>query len=103
MLATPGEEGSYDFAFIVRAPSVRSPALTPHRTPTSPTTGALSVMMTRHADIPLRNYYERILKLLRPGGLIAIDNVLWDGKVRLPTTCSLFLLMTTGGAPDCGR
>lgn len=27
------------------------------------------------------NYYERSLKLIRPGGLIAIDNVLWSGKV----------------------
>jgi predicted O-methyltransferase YrrM len=27
------------------------------------------------------NYYERALVLVRPGGLIAIDNVLWDGKV----------------------
>jgi predicted O-methyltransferase YrrM len=26
-------------------------------------------------------YYERILKLLRPHGLIAIDNTLWGGKV----------------------
>ncbi len=26
-------------------------------------------------------YYERALALLRPGGLIAIDNVLWNGKV----------------------
>jgi O-methyltransferase len=26
-------------------------------------------------------YYERCLKLVRPGGLIAIDNTLWDGKV----------------------
>jgi len=26
-------------------------------------------------------YYERCLTLLRPGGLIAIDNVLWDGNV----------------------
>lgn len=26
-------------------------------------------------------YYERILELLRPGGLIAIDNVLWSGNV----------------------
>jgi predicted O-methyltransferase YrrM len=30
------------------------------------------------------NYYERALALLRPGGLIAIDNVLWDGKVIDP-------------------
>ena len=27
------------------------------------------------------NYYELSLKLLRPGGLIAIDNVLWSGDV----------------------
>ena len=26
-------------------------------------------------------YYERALELLRPGGLIAIDNVLWSGRV----------------------
>lgn len=26
-------------------------------------------------------YYERCLALLRPGGLIAIDNVLWGGRV----------------------
>lgn len=27
------------------------------------------------------NYYERALTLLRPGGLVLIDNVLWSGKV----------------------
>lgn len=27
------------------------------------------------------NYYERSLQLIRPGGLIAIDNVLWSGRV----------------------
>ncbi len=26
-------------------------------------------------------YYEACMKLVRPGGLIAVDNVLWDGKV----------------------
>jgi len=30
------------------------------------------------------NYYERALTLLRPGGLAAIDNVLWDGSVIDP-------------------
>ncbi|MEW9570309.1 class I SAM-dependent methyltransferase [Rhodanobacter sp. Si-c] len=29
-------------------------------------------------------YYERCLQLLRQGGLIAIDNVLWDGAVAQP-------------------
>lgn len=30
------------------------------------------------------NYYERCLALVRPGGLIAIDNVLWNGRVANP-------------------
>jgi caffeoyl-CoA O-methyltransferase len=29
-------------------------------------------------------YYERSLQLIRPGGLIAIDNVLWSGEVADP-------------------
>ena len=29
-------------------------------------------------------YYERCLTLLRVGGLIAIDNTLWSGKVAIP-------------------
>lgn len=32
----------------------------------------------------LRNYYEHCLNLLRPGGLIAVDNVLWGGSVANP-------------------
>ena len=31
-----------------------------------------------------RNYYDRVLNLVRPGGLIAIDNVLWGGDVANP-------------------
>lgn len=27
------------------------------------------------------DYFERCLQLLRPGGLLAVDNVLWSGKV----------------------
>lgn len=30
------------------------------------------------------DYYERALQLLRPGGLIAVDNVLWYGKPANP-------------------
>jgi caffeoyl-CoA O-methyltransferase len=30
------------------------------------------------------NYYEKALALLRPGGLIGIDNVLWSGEVADP-------------------
>lgn len=30
-------------------------------------------------------YYERSLKLLRKGGVIAVDNVLWKGKVLTPS------------------
>lgn len=31
-------------------------------------------------------YYEHCLQLLRPGGLIAIDNTLWGGAVAQPAT-----------------
>jgi len=30
------------------------------------------------------NYFERALELLRPGGLVAIDNTLWYGRVADP-------------------
>ena len=50
-LLAAGEAGKFDFAFI-------------------------------DADKPAyMGYYERCLKLLKPGGLIAIDNTLWSGKV----------------------
>jgi predicted O-methyltransferase YrrM len=53
-LLVEGAGGSYDFAFL-------------------------------DADKPsYPAYYERILELLRPGGLLAIDNVLWSGKVADP-------------------
>ncbi|NJD07587.1 MAG: SAM-dependent methyltransferase [Methylococcaceae bacterium] len=29
-------------------------------------------------------YYERCLQLIRPGGLLLVDNALWDGKVADP-------------------
>ncbi len=49
-----GEAGSYDFAFI-----------------DADKTGYLA-------------YYERLLQLVRPGGLIAVDNTLWSGAVADP-------------------
>jgi caffeoyl-CoA O-methyltransferase len=49
-----GEAGRYDFAFI-----------------DADKTGYLA-------------YYERLLKLLRPGGLIVVDNTLWSGEVANP-------------------
>lgn len=50
-LLESGEAGSFDFAFI---------------------------------DADKENYllyYERVLALLRPGGLLAVDNTLWSGRV----------------------
>ena len=31
-----------------------------------------------------KHYYERAIKLVRPGGLIAVDNTLWNGNVADP-------------------
>ena len=54
-LIADGEEGTFDFAFI-------------------------------DADKKnYANYYERALKLIRRGGSIAVDNVLWDGTVIDPS------------------
>jgi len=53
-LLQQGEAGTYDFAFI---------------------------------DADKQNYsayYEQALRLVRPGGLIAIDNTLWSGRVADP-------------------
>ena len=53
-LLAAGEAGRYDFAFV-------------------------------DADKPAYDtYYELLLKLLRPGGLMAIDNTLWSGAVADP-------------------
>lgn len=50
-LLAQGQAGCFDFAFI-------------------------------DADKPVYiDYYERVLQLLRPGGLVAVDNVLWGGSV----------------------
>ena len=49
-----GAAGTYDFAFI-------------------------DADKTSYGD-----YYERCLRLLRPGGLIAVDNTLWSGRVADP-------------------
>lgn len=52
---TRGEAGTYDFAFV---------------------------------DADKENYlgyYERAVELLRPGGVLAVDNTLWSGKVADPS------------------
>ena len=53
-LLADGETGRYDMAFI-------------------------DAEKTEYAD-----YYERVLALLRPGGLAVVDNVLWNGSVADP-------------------
>jgi caffeoyl-CoA O-methyltransferase len=35
------------------------------------------------------SYYEKCLDLLRPGGLIALDNTLWGGKVADPAVTDI--------------
>jgi len=33
----------------------------------------------------LQDYYERALELVRPGGVVAVDNTLWHGRVADPS------------------
>lgn len=33
-------------------------------------------------------YYEMLLRLVRPGGVIAVDNVLFRGRVADPEVCA---------------
>lgn len=54
-LIAEGQQGQFDFAFI-------------------------DADKTNYAG-----YYERALVLLRPGGLVAVDNTLWSGRVANPS------------------
>ena len=53
-LIAEGQEGAFDFAFI----DAHKPEY--------------------------QDYFERILRLLRPGGLAVVDNVLWSGRMLDP-------------------
>ena len=46
--------------------------------------GTLDFMFIDADKVSYGAYYERGLSLLRPGGLIAVDNVLWNGAVADP-------------------
>ena len=53
-------------------------------------------------------YYELLLKLIRPGGVIIIDNVLWGGRVidetdQSPDTKVLLSLRSRGFRIQLGR
>ena len=47
-------------------------------------TGSFDMAFIDADKINYRNYYEAILPMIRPGGLIAVDNVLWSGRVLDP-------------------
>jgi caffeoyl-CoA O-methyltransferase len=54
LLKNPDNEGSFDFAFV-------------------------------DADKPnYKNYHERMMKLLKVGGIVVYDNTLWGGSVVMP-------------------
>ena len=46
--------------------------------------GPVRSRLHRRRQANYDGYYERVLKLLRPGGLIALDNMLWSGAVADP-------------------
>ncbi|KAJ6801489.1 flavonoid 3',5'-methyltransferase-like isoform X1 [Iris pallida] len=52
------------------------------------------------ADKPnYAEYHERLLKLVRVGGMIAYDNTLWLGTVAVPEDPSLHPILKEGRAP----
>jgi len=44
-------------------------------------TGVFDMAFIDADKVNYQNYFERCLELLRPGGLIAVDNTLWYGRV----------------------
>ncbi|GAB4852735.1 hypothetical protein Ancab_016944 [Ancistrocladus abbreviatus] len=60
LLEDPANEGSFDFAFV-------------------------------DADkLNSGNYYDRLLKLVKVGGVVVLDNTLWGGTVTLPDVSMVF-------------
>jgi predicted O-methyltransferase YrrM len=49
------------------------------------TDGAYDMVFADGDKAEYGEYLEQALRLLRPGGLVAFDNALWDGKVADPT------------------
>ena len=47
-------------------------------------TGPFDMAFIDADKINYSNYYEAVLPMIRPGGLIAVDNVLWSGRVLDP-------------------
>ncbi|HBC09537.1 MAG TPA: SAM-dependent methyltransferase [Rhodospirillaceae bacterium] len=52
-------------------------------------TGAFDMAFIDADKENYQNYFERCLTLIRPGGLIAVDNVLWNGRVIDPADDSV--------------
>ncbi|MEI6791499.1 MAG: hypothetical protein WCK42_09995, partial [Myxococcaceae bacterium] len=46
--------------------------------------GVYAVAGTAADKVNYDNYYESALQLVRPGGLIVLDNTLWSGSVANP-------------------
>ena len=47
------------------------------------------------------SYYELILKLLRPGGVVLVDNVLWNGSVLKPNPTDADTQARQSSHPRC--
>lgn len=101
LLADPTQHNSYDFAFIDADKKVwgRSepslgrvvqgqtvPCCTQARPAPLLSHERNSSVLSQPPPFPqgYRAYYEQLLRLVRPGGVIAVDNVLWYGRVAHP-------------------
>ena len=74
------EAGLADKIDLRIAPALRTlPVLEQERGP-----GSFDFAFVDADKIPYDTYYESCLRLLRPGGIVVLDNVLWSGDVANP-------------------
>jgi caffeoyl-CoA O-methyltransferase len=85
-------EISREYASIARSYFDRSPHGAKVRLAVGPAAATLREIPGESADFVFIDadkesyllYYEESIRILRPGGLIAVDNVLWSGRVLSP-------------------
>ena len=84
-LLEDSRHGSFDFAFVGNTSSCSF-----HKAHAKPLLLTVLDEIQWCSDADKRgyaNYHEQLLKLIRPGGVVIYDNMLWYGAVANPEVC----------------